>query len=89
MLNIEDMIDSPVLLGETYLFKNCIDRLQLSILKKNRWYYMFCNMQQDGSRVYSKNEWAFGNFKVARGLWHVEAASLSPGVSDHSPYLSK
>ncbi|XP_019228498.1 PREDICTED: uncharacterized protein LOC109209643 [Nicotiana attenuata] len=44
--------------------------------------------QQDAhARVYSKIDWAFGNFKWMKDYGHVEADCLEPGVSDHSHIL--
>lgn len=87
VLTSGDRIDSPILPGETQVFQNCIDSLQLTTLRHTGRYFTFCNRHQDGSRVYSKIDWASGNFKWTVDYGHVEAEFLNPGIPDHSPIL--
>ncbi|KAH0651243.1 hypothetical protein KY285_031360 [Solanum tuberosum] len=87
VLSSEDRLGSSVLPGETQDFQACIDTLELTALKAIGCHYTFCNKQQGSSRVYSKIDWAFGNFPWMTAYSHVDTDYLGSGISDHSPIL--
>ncbi|XP_019241489.1 PREDICTED: uncharacterized protein LOC109228125 [Nicotiana attenuata] len=89
ILSSEDRIGSPITTIETQGFKDVIDALQLTPLRAKGWHYTWTNKQGTGSRVYSKIDWALGNYWWIQQYGHVEADFMNPLVSDHSPILIK
>lgn len=69
--------------------QDLLNILQLTQLKSLGWYYTWCNKQEPDKRVYSRIDWAFGNFDWLQQYGHIEAEFLNPEVSDHSPILIK
>ncbi|XP_070009144.1 uncharacterized protein [Nicotiana sylvestris] len=63
--------------------------MQLTPLRTKDCFFTWCNKQNANDRVYSKIDWAFGNFNWTKDYRHVEADFLEPGVSDHSPLKIK
>ncbi|XP_075079928.1 uncharacterized protein LOC142165228 [Nicotiana tabacum] len=86
-LNTENRIRQPVTAREIQGFQEMINNLQLTPLRSTGWYFTWCNKQPVASRVYSKIDWALGNFQWLKQYRHIEADFLNPGVSDHSPIL--
>ncbi|XP_019259313.1 PREDICTED: uncharacterized protein LOC109237461 [Nicotiana attenuata] len=89
VLSSEDRIGSPVTDAEIKRFKDVIDDLQLTLLSAKGWHYTWTNKQGSDSRVYSKIDWALGNYQWIQQYGHIEADFLNPSVSDHSPILIK
>ncbi|XP_019248642.1 PREDICTED: uncharacterized protein LOC109227903 [Nicotiana attenuata] len=89
VLSSEDRIRSPVTAAEVAGLKGIIDDLQLTPLRAKGWHYTWTNKQGTGSRVYSKIDWALGNYQWIQQYGHVEADYMNPSVSDHSPILIK
>ncbi|XP_019248485.1 PREDICTED: uncharacterized protein LOC109227745 [Nicotiana attenuata] len=87
VLTSEDRIGAPVTQAETQGFQNLVDVLQLTPLKSVGWFFTWCNQQQEDKRVYSKIDWAMGNYVWLQQYSHIEAEFMDPGVSDHSPIL--
>lgn len=87
VLSSEDRIESAVTQQEVQDFKDCVDHLQLTSLQAKGCYYTFCNKQQQDHRVYSKIDWALGNYYWLQNYGFVEAEFLPPGISDHSPII--
>ncbi|XP_070032114.1 uncharacterized protein LOC142168111 [Nicotiana tabacum] len=61
--------------------------MQLTPISTKGCLFTWCNKQQENSRVYSKIDWAFGNFSWTQIYGHLEVDFLDPGVSDHSPVV--
>ncbi|XP_075074605.1 uncharacterized protein LOC142162181 [Nicotiana tabacum] len=89
VLYTDDRIGTPVTQGETQGLQDLLNTLQLTQLKSLGWYYTWCNKQELDKRVYSRIDWAFGNFDWMQQYGHIEAEFLNPEVSDHSPLLIK
>ncbi|XP_075099151.1 uncharacterized protein LOC142176016 [Nicotiana tabacum] len=80
-------LGQPVTTNEVQEFKQCIDNMQLTPLRTKGCFFTWCNKQNENDRVYSKIDWAFGNFNWTKDYRHVEADFLEPRVSDHSPII--
>ncbi|XP_019238885.1 PREDICTED: uncharacterized protein LOC109218942 [Nicotiana attenuata] len=78
VLSSKDIIGSPVTAAEIQGFKDVIDDLQLTPLRAKGWNYTWTNKQGTGSRVYSKIDWALGNYQWIQQYGHVEADILNP-----------
>ncbi|XP_019264805.1 PREDICTED: uncharacterized protein LOC109242395 [Nicotiana attenuata] len=89
VLSSEHTIGSPVTDAEIKRFKDVIDDLQLTPLRAKGWHYTWTNKQGSDSRVYSKIDWALGNYQWIQQYGYIEANFLNPSVSDHSPILIK
>ncbi|XP_019248742.1 PREDICTED: uncharacterized protein LOC109228008 [Nicotiana attenuata] len=87
LLTTDDRQGQLVTASEVQEFKQCISNMQLTPLRTKGCFFTWCNKQDAHARVYSKIDWAFGNFKWTKDYGHVEADCLEPGVSDHSPIL--
>ncbi|XP_070020873.1 uncharacterized protein [Nicotiana sylvestris] len=83
----DDRLRQPVITSEVQYFKQCIDNMQLTPLKTKGCFYTRCNKQNANDRVYSKIDWAFGNFSWTKSYGHLEVDFLEPGVSNHSPII--
>ncbi|XP_019232463.1 PREDICTED: uncharacterized protein LOC109213163 [Nicotiana attenuata] len=87
VLKTEDRMGQPVTMNEIKEFKHCIDSIQLTPLNTKGCFYTWCNKQYADDRVYSRIDWAFGNFEWIKKYGHVDVVGLEPGVSDHSPIV--
>ncbi|KAH0707403.1 hypothetical protein KY290_011959 [Solanum tuberosum] len=89
VLSSGNRIGLTITQAETLGFQGLIDAMQLTPLKSKGWYFTWCNKQSAGSRVYSKIDWALGDFQWVPQYGQVEAEFLHPSISDHSPILVK
>ncbi|XP_019242537.1 PREDICTED: uncharacterized protein LOC109222666, partial [Nicotiana attenuata] len=87
VLTIDDRLGKPVTMNEVQEFKECMDNMQMTPLRTKGCFFTWCNKQSADDRVYSKIDWAFGNFEWTKVYGHVEVDCLEPGVSDHSPLV--
>lgn len=77
MLSSKNRIGSPVMHTETHDFQECVDELQLTTLRPKGWYYTLCNKQIQEARLYSKIDWAFGNYQWLQTYGQVEDEFLN------------
>ncbi|XP_019241883.1 PREDICTED: uncharacterized protein LOC109221907 [Nicotiana attenuata] len=87
VLTTKDRLGQLMTTNEVHDFKQCIDNMQLTPLKTKGCFFTWCNKQNANDRVYSKIDWAFGNFSWTQTYGHLEADFLKPGVSDQSPIV--
>ncbi|XP_070005789.1 uncharacterized protein [Nicotiana sylvestris] len=87
VLTTTDRLGQLVTASEVHEFKQCIDNMQLTPLRTKGYFFTWCNKQNANDRVYSKIDWAFGNFNWTKDYGHVETNFLEPRVSDHSPII--
>lgn len=78
---------SPVTCAEIQDFKNCLDHLQITLLRYKVCYYSFCSKQDQQHRVYSRIDWDLGNYQWLQSYGAVEDDYLLPGISHHSLIL--
>ncbi|KAJ8536775.1 hypothetical protein K7X08_035176 [Anisodus acutangulus] len=71
------------------VFKVCCMLYNLPLYGSTGWHFAWCNRQRAVTRVYSKIDWALGNFHWIQDYVHVEAEFMNPSVSDHSFILKK
>lgn len=64
--------------SEVQEFKQCISNMQLTPLRTNGCFFTWCNKHDAYATVYSKIDWAFGNFKWTKDYGHVEADCVEP-----------
>ncbi|KAH0672927.1 hypothetical protein KY290_025206 [Solanum tuberosum] len=89
VLSSGDKIGSPIAQAETLGFQGLTDTMQLTPLRSKGWYFTWCNKQSTGSRVYSKIDWALGDFQWVQQYGQVKAEFLYPSISDHFSILVK
>ncbi|XP_019254004.1 PREDICTED: uncharacterized protein LOC109232713 [Nicotiana attenuata] len=88
-LTTDNRIGQPVTAKEIQGFQELLNNLQLTPIRSIGGHFTWCNKQPVGSRVYSKIDWALGNFQWLQQYGHIEADFLNPGVSDHSPMIMR
>ncbi|XP_019235016.1 PREDICTED: uncharacterized protein LOC109215406 [Nicotiana attenuata] len=76
VLHTDDRIGAPITQAETQGFQDMINTLQLSQVKSSGWYYTWCNKQQPDKRVYSRIDWALGNFDWLQQYNHIALLPL-------------
>lgn len=84
VLSSQDRLGSPVTLAETQGSNMLMDELQLTPLRSKGRHFTWCNKQATSTRVYSKIDWALGNYHWLQSYGNVEADYMNPSVSDHS-----
>ncbi|XP_019225943.1 PREDICTED: uncharacterized protein LOC109207468 [Nicotiana attenuata] len=83
VLSSEDRIGSPVTDAEIKEFKDVIDDLQLTPLSAKGWHYTWTNKQGSDSRVYSKIDWALGNYQwIQQQLMHPKPFRLYTNIME-------
>lgn len=87
LLSSDDILGSSVTPVETPNFKDCLDHLQITPLRSKGSWYSFCNKQEQHHWVFSRIDWALGNYQWLQRYGAVEANYLQPGISDHSLIL--
>lgn len=83
----EDRIGQPVIAKEVQGFQKLLTSLQLTPIRSIGRHFTWCSKQPVAIRVYSKIDWALGNFQWVQQYGHIEADFLSLGISDHSPMI--
>lgn len=87
VLSFGDRLGSDVTQQETQGFQGLLDAMQLTPIRRKGWHFSWSNKQSMETRVYSKIDWALGDFKWIQNLGHVEVEYGNPSVSDHTPII--